>query len=141
MGPEGVFAGMKTRSFVALVALLAAAFAAAPAARAESAGGTYQFSFDDGRAKYVEFDARGLAGGGATGRMYFSDDAVIRHQDVDGVGDPFETYNGFYMSAEFDSMSVSGSRAVIAGTVRDSNIRSLVGRRVLLTVEDNGDNT
>jgi hypothetical protein len=38
-------------------------------------------------------------------------------------------------------MTVSGNTAVISGTVRDSSIGSLIGRRVLLTVEDNGDNT
>ena len=38
-------------------------------------------------------------------------------------------------------MNVNGNQAVIAGTVRDSSITGLIGRRVLLTVEDNGDNT
>jgi hypothetical protein len=130
---------MKTGRIISTLALLALAAFAAPAAPAQSAGGSYQFALADGHAKYVEFDARALSGGGATGRMYFSDDAPAEGQDVDGTGDPVETHNGFYFSAEFDGLLVEGTRAVMSGTVNDSSIRALVGRRVLLTVVDGGD--
>ncbi|HEX8151071.1 MAG TPA: hypothetical protein VF591_28060 [Pyrinomonadaceae bacterium] len=129
---------MKTRRLISTIALL---LAACGAAAAQTAGGSYQFALEDGRTKYVEFDARAQADGAAAGRMFFSDEAPVTDQDVDGVGDPVETYNGFYFSAEFDGMTVSDNRAVISGVVRDSSIRALVGQRVLLTVEDNGDNT
>ena len=132
---------MKTRRLFTTIALLFAALAVAPAAGAQTAGGSYQFALEDGRTKYVEFDARAQAGGGASGRMFFSDDAPVTYQDTDGVGDPVETFQGVYFSAEFDEMTVTENKAVIGGTVRDSNITSLIGRRVLLTVEDNGDNT
>jgi hypothetical protein len=133
--------GMNTRRFVSTIALLCAALTVAPAAAAQTAGGSYQFALEDGRTKYVEFEARAQAGGGASGRLLFSDDAPVTYQDTDGVGDPAEKHPGFYFSAEFDEMQVSDNRAVIGGTVRDSSITSLIGRRVLLTVEDNGDNT
>ncbi|HEX8188528.1 MAG TPA: hypothetical protein VF586_09265 [Pyrinomonadaceae bacterium] len=129
---------MKTRRLISTIALLCLACGAAAA---QTAGGSYQFTLEDGRTKYVEFDARAQSDGGATGRMFFSDDAPLAEQDTDGVGDPVQTYPGFYFSAEFDGMTVSGSQAVISGTVRDSSITGLIGRRVLLTVEDNGDNT
>lgn len=132
---------MKTRRLFTTIALLFAALAVAPAAGAQTAGGSYQFALEDGRAKYVEFDARAQAGGGASGRMFFSDDTPVTYQDTDGVGDPVETFQGVYFSAEFDEMTVMDNKAVVGGTVRDSNITSLIGRRVLLTVEDNGDNT
>ena len=132
---------MKTRRLISTIALLFAALAATPAAAAQTAGGSYQFALEDGRTKYVEFDAQAQTGGGASGRMFFSDDAPVEYQDTDGVGDPVETLPGFYFSAEFDGMQVSDNMAVISGTVRDSSITSLIGRRVLLTVEDNGDNT
>ena len=132
---------MKTRSFISIIALFCLALAVAPAAAAQTAGGSYQFALEDGRTKYVECDASAQAGGGASGRMFFSDDAPLTDQDTDGVGDPVGTHPGFYFSAEFDDMQVSDNKAVISGTVRDSSITSLIGRRVLLTVEDNGDNT
>src|SRR5215207_2038077 len=130
------FLGMKTRRLIAIITLL---LSACGVTAAQTAGGSYQFAPEGGRTKYVEFDALAQAGGGASGRMYFSDDAPVEYQDTDGVGDPVETLPGFYFSAEFDGMQVSDNMAVISGTVRDSSITSIIGRRVLLTVEDNGD--
>jgi hypothetical protein len=129
---------MKTRRLISTTALL---LAACGAAAAQTAGGRYRFAPEDGLTKYVEFEARAQAGGGAEGQMFFSDETHVTHQDVDGVGDPVETHAGFYFRAEFDDMQVSDNKAVMTGTVRDSSITSLIGRRVLLTVEDNGDDT
>jgi len=129
---------MKIRQFISAIALLFTAVAVAPAAAAQTAGGSYQFTLGDRLTKYVEFDAQALAGGGATGRMFFSDESEVACQDVDGVGDPVERHQGFYLSADLDQMSVSGHKAVMSGVVRDASITSLIGQRVLLTVEDNG---
>ena len=129
---------MNTSKFISTIALL---LAACGAAAAQTAGGNYQFSLDDGLTKYVEFSARAQTGGGATGQMFFSDETRVTYQDEDGVGDPRETHAGFYFRAEFDDMHVSDNKAVLTGTVRDASITSLIGRRVLLTVEDNGDNS
>jgi hypothetical protein len=68
---------MKTRRLISTIALL---LAACGAAAAQAAGGTYQFALEDGRTKYVEFDASTQTGGGATGRMFFSDDAPVTYQ-------------------------------------------------------------
>jgi hypothetical protein len=132
------FPRMKISRFISTIALLCAACGAAAA---QTAGGSYRFELEDGRAKYVEFDASAQPSGGAAGRMFFSDDSPVTYQNTDDVGDPGETYAGVYFSAEFDDMRVSDNKAVIIGTVRDSNITGLIGRRVLLTVEDNGDNS
>ena len=129
---------MKTRRLISTIALF---LAACGAAAAQTAGGSYQFALEDGRTKYVEFDARAQSGGGAAGSMFFSDDAPITEQDVDGVGDPVENHPGFYFRAEFEDMLVTDNKAIMTGTVRDSSISSLIGQRVLLTVEDNGDNS
>ena len=129
---------MKIRRFISTIALL---FVACGAAAAQTAGGSYQFALEDGLTKYVEFDASAQTGGGATGAMFFSDETLVTYQDVDGVGDPPETHAGFFFRAEFDDMQVSGNKAVMTGTVRDASITSLIGRRVLLTVEDSGENT
>src|SRR5688572_20085866 len=101
---------MKLRRAISILALLLSGFAALPAAGArageQSAAGTYQFSLADGHAKYMEFDARTREGGGATGQMFFSDEAELTTQDVDGAGDPQESHRGFYLRAEFDGLSV-----------------------------------
>jgi hypothetical protein len=127
---------MNMSRVITILALLLAG--AIPAAAAETARGSYQFTLGDRLTKYVKFDAQALAGGGASGRLFYSDEAELTQQDVDGVGDPEETQKGFYLSADLDGLTVSGNRAVMSGTVREASITSLVGLRVLLTVEDNG---
>ena len=133
---------MRIVRFTLTAALLLCGLAAtALTTRAQTASGTYQFTLVDGYKKYVEFDAHKLADGSTSGSMYFTDDATIVYQDVDGVGDPQEKYAGVYIKADLDGLVVNGNQAVMSGTVRDSSITYLVGLRVLLTVEDNGDNT
>ena len=129
---------MRIARFALTSALL---LAAAGAARAESTRGNYQFVLGDKVVKYVEFDATKLADGSTSGRMFFSDEAVITPQDVDGTGEKSETMNGFNITAELDGLVVDKNRAVMSGTIRQASHTSLLGRRVLLTVEDNGDNT
>jgi hypothetical protein len=136
---------MKITRLATILALFLTGFAAPHTAGAQTGGqsaiGSYRFSLEDGHTKYVEFDAQTQEGGGATGQMFFSDESEVMYQDVDGVGDPEETYRGFYLRAEFDGLSVVNNQAVMSGTVRDSSITYLIGQRVLLTVEDNGDNS
>jgi hypothetical protein len=134
---------MKVRTFATFFALLLLSLATPSLTSAQTANGTYQFSFEDGSTKYVEFDARTEANGSTVGQMYLTDEATVSYQDVDGTGDPAlrESYQGFYVKADFDGMTVNGNQAVMSGTVSDSSIRDLIGQRVLLTVEDNGDNT
>ena len=128
-------------SLLALPLLLAAPLSAGARVGDPLARGSYRFSLGDQYAKYVEFDAQALPRGGATGQLFLSDEAPVTLQDTDGEGTREETYEGFYLSAEFDQMVVVGNQAVISGDVRDSSIPDLVGQRVLLTVEDNGDNS
>jgi len=133
---------MRIARFTILSALFLSGIAAtALTARAESASGTYQFTVDDKAVKYVEFDAQRFADGSVSGSMFLSDEATVVYQDVDGVGDPSEKYAGVYIKADLDGIVVEENQAVMSGTVRDSSIPYLVGLRVLLTVEDNGDNT
>jgi len=133
---------MRIVRFTFLSALLLCSLAAsAITTRAEAASGTYQFTLDDKYTKYVEFDAQKLADGSTTGSLFFSDDETIVYRDVDGDGSPQEKYAGVYIKADLDGIVVEENQAVMSGTVRDSSIPYLVGLRVLLTVEDNGDNT
>jgi hypothetical protein len=132
---------MKSKAFPSMLALLLLGFVAPQIARAQAASGTYKFAFDDGYQKYVEFDAQTLADGSATGSVFISDEATIVYRDVDGTGAPTAKYAGFYFKAEVDGLTVNKNQSVISGTIRDASIRDLIGKRVLLTVEDNGDNT
>lgn len=128
---------MRIIRFASTIALLLTVCAAA---RAQAAKGTYKFTLGDKYIKYVEFDCVALKEGGATGTLLLSDEAPVVYRDVDGDGSPEEKYAGFSISVSFDNMSVVKNQAVMEGVVRDSTIPSLIGLRVLLTVEDNGDN-
>lgn len=136
---------MKVRTFATFFALFLLSLATPSLTSAQTSGqaasGTYQFSFEDGYTKYVEFDARTQANGSTTGSLLLSDEATIVYRDLDGTGDPQVKYPGFYIKANFDGLVVNKNQAVMSGTVNDSSIRDLIGQRVLLTVEDNGDNT
>jgi hypothetical protein len=136
---------MKIKTFALTLALfllsLAAPLLTGAQAAGQAASGTYQFAFEDGYAKYVEFDAKRLADGSATGRMFLSDEATLVYQDLDGTGEPEGKYPGFYIKADFDELAVNNNQAVMSGIIRESSISEFVGQRVLLTVEDNGDNT
>jgi hypothetical protein len=132
---------MKFKAFAAILAFFLLGFAAPQLANAQAAGGTYQFSLDDGYTKYLEFEAVTQSDGSTTGQLTFSDEARIEIQDLDGTGVKEETYPGVFIKADLDGLLVDKNKAVISGTVRDSSVREFIGLRVLLTVEDNGDNT
>lgn len=136
---------MKIKAFASILALFVLSVATSPATSAQTAGqsanGTYQFSLNDGYTKYLEFDAKSQANGSASGQMTLTDEARLTFQDVDGTGAPQDSYPGFYIKADFDGLVVDKNQAVMSGTVRDSSIREFIGQRILLTVEDNGDNT
>jgi hypothetical protein len=127
------------------LAILALAFLtlSATGARAQSASGNWQFTFNDSFLKTSNFDAATQATGGAAGTIFLSDEQPIYNQDVDGTREPGSTdkYNGFSLKADVDGMVVVDNRAVMSATVRDATIPSLIGVRLLLTAEDNGDNT
>lgn len=132
---------MKFRTFATISALLLLSLAAPRLTSAQTASGTYKFVVEGEYTKYLEFDARTNADGTATGTMFYSDEAEIDTQDVDGTGEQPQAYRGFTMNVDLDGLKVNGNQAVMSGTIRDSTIRDFIGQRVLLTVEDNGDNT
>jgi hypothetical protein len=136
---------MKIKAFASILALFLLSFATSQSATAQTAGqaasGTYQFSLEDGYTKYVDFAAKILDDGTTSGQMTLTDEAPLYYQDVDGTGAPEAKYDGVYIKADLDSLVVNRNQAVMSGTIRDSTVRELIGERVLLTVQDNGDNT
>jgi hypothetical protein len=95
---------------------------------------------EDNLTKYVEFSASTDAKGVTTGSMIFNDEAKFPYQDVDGTGGRGDEPIPFSMTVSFDGLTVEKNRALMNGTVRDSNYPSYVGKWVQLVVEDNGTN-
>ena len=106
-----------------------------------SSDGGFRFSVEPNITKVIEYKAVSNREGGASGSMIFSGPAVIPKQDVDGDGntDFSGKLESLDMDVSFDNLVVDKNKAVMSGTVMNSNVREYIGRRVLLTVEDNGD--
>jgi hypothetical protein len=134
---------MRTLRFTSMLALALAIFASAQAANAQSAAaGSYQFTLTgDKYLKTVEFSAQTNADGSATGSIYFTDEAVITIQDVDGTGDKGGRIVGYNIKADVDGLVVDKNQAVLSGIIRSASDSSFLGQHVVLTVVDNGDNT
>jgi len=124
--------------FVIGLVTVYASMAAAAQISGPSASGTYRFVLDDGLSKSVEFTATTDERGVTTGQMTFRDEAPLIEQDVDGVGGHEEGSSEFYMMAILDTLTIDRNRAVMSGTVADSNVQSYIGKWVQLVVEDNG---
>ncbi|HYH85447.1 MAG TPA: hypothetical protein VEX60_08185, partial [Pyrinomonadaceae bacterium] len=82
--------------------LLSGAMAPHASAAGPSTDGSYQFTTGDRYLKYVKFDAQALEGGGATGSIFFSDEAEVAYRDLDAEDSSEETHKGYYLSAEVD---------------------------------------
>jgi hypothetical protein len=132
---------MKTIAYVAVFALFLITLATPWSARARvslpSASGTYRFVLEDELTKQVEFAATWDERGNTTGQLTYTDEARVAEQDAEGnsEGSPAP----FSMTADLDSLTIDGNRALIGGVVRDSSHRSYIGKFVQLVVEDNGD--
>ena len=125
---------------LALLGLPAAAHTASAQTGGQSAFGSIKFASEEGLTKRLEFEASTDGEGRATGRMVFGGPEEIPDQDVDGAGE--KAFSGkiedLYVEAEFDGMTVEGSRAVMSGVVTACAVGEYIGRRILLVVEDNG---
>ncbi|HEU4869855.1 MAG TPA: hypothetical protein VFT08_03320 [Pyrinomonadaceae bacterium] len=104
---------------------------------AGTVGGKFNFIMSDELAKYLEFEATSAERGGATGYMLFTDEAKVVVVDPDGEGDPKEEPVPFFMKAEWDAMTIEKNRALMSGVIKDSSVRSYIGKWVQLVIEDN----
>ena len=102
-----------------------------------SANGTFQISLENGRWRHIEFEARVNPDGNTIGEIAFHDSGTAV---TDGTGsidrDVHEEQPHFYAKAACDCLIVNGVEAVLGGRVTDSSHKNLIGRRVLLTVQD-----
>jgi hypothetical protein len=102
-----------------------------------SASGTYKFVLEDELTKQVEFSATWDEQGTTTGHLTYTDEARISEQDPDEESKGEEP-PPFSITADLDSLTIEGNRAMIGGIVRDSSHRTFIGQWVQLVVEDNG---
>ncbi|HXS00006.1 MAG TPA: hypothetical protein VN724_05530 [Pyrinomonadaceae bacterium] len=130
---KSIIGGFVLTLFVVCLALPGLVHAGA---EGSSATGSFKFVLEDGETRFVEFNATEGADGQATGDMTFSDPVAIPVEDPDSS--ETSTNQGVMVRAKFDCMQVVENKAVIGGEIYDSNVKSNIGQRVLLVVEDNG---
>ena len=125
-------------AFVAALLLVCLALPNLVFAGAEgaTATGSFKFASEDGETKFVEFKATELADGQATGEMTLSDPTALAVDNPDS--EETAKTEGVMVRAKFDCMEAGKNSAVIGGEIYDSNVKSVIGQRILLVVEDNG---
>lgn len=125
-----------------LASALLSLAAPGPNASAQTAGsaaaGDYKFTSAEGLPKSMVFDAKNDGSSVAAGGMSFSGQIVLSQQDAEAMGDPRLSGQiaDFYMKGDFDCLTVSKTRAVMGGVVREASPKHYSGQRVLLVVED-----
>jgi hypothetical protein len=125
---------MKRLVFAVLFIAGLACTLTSPPAKADdsgpSANGDFHFSLDDGSERVIQFNARIHQNGKATGEMTFTNQ-----------GDPADQNSNpsVFVKAGFDCLSINDHRAVMSGVITESNVGDLLGHRVLLVVEDDGE--
>ncbi len=105
-----------------------------------SARGDFRFVVG-GQVHKINFDVNTDKNGHARGQMSYSGLRDLPDQDVDGTGEgaPAGSLAEFSMTASFDCLHVRGKRASMSGKITGSSAREMIGRVLVLTVEDNGD--
>ena len=124
---------MKRAASLSILMLLCAV----PLVAQSSTQGSFNFKGTEGL-QTIEFDA---VGDERSAQGYFTltgPTLVTDGEELDSE-DPKQTIlvKDFGMKVEVDCMSAIGNRVTIGGVVRDSNVRSMIGRVATLTVEDN----
>lgn len=105
-----------------------------------AAQGSFNFKGTEGL-QTIEFDATG-DGRSAQGYFTMAGPTLVSDGELDQE-EPKQTIlvRDFVMKVSVGCMSAVGNRVTMSGTVSDSNVRSMIGRTAMLTVEDNDLNT
>lgn len=101
-----------------------------------SANGGFQFDVGDGVTKSIQFHANVNKDGSTKGAMTFTDPSPIPNP---GGSAASNSLSGVSVKADFDCLVINGNQAVLSGVITDANVGDLVGHRILLVVEDNGE--
>jgi len=121
----------RVASLIVLMGLLAF-----PLVAQTSAQGSFNFKGTEGL-QTINFDALGDERS-AQGSFTVAGPTLVSDGDLD-TEDSKQTIlvPDFTMKVTVDCMSTLGTRVTMGGTVSDSNVRSMIGRVAMLTVEDN----
>ena len=122
---------MKCASLAVLVVLLVSF----PLVAQSSAQGSFNFKGAEGL-QTIEFDALD-DGRSAQGSFTLAGPTLVSDGELDQEDSKTVLVKDFTMKVTVDCMSTLGNRVTIAGIVSDSNVRSMIGRVGMLTVEDN----
>lgn len=127
------------RLIFSVIFLMLLVYSAAPPSSSAGNGrteahGNFEFTLDDGVERSVKFHAKKNNDGSVTGDMTYSDPGEIP-QDEESLGPT----QGVSAKISFDCLKIDGNKAVMSGVVAQSTVGALLGRRVLLVVEDNGE--
>jgi hypothetical protein len=128
---------MTTTTRTRRIILTLSLFCLVPAAFAQTVGGSLRAETGNG-ARTIEFNAT-VQSGRASGDLALTEPLALPDQDVDGAGDPEIKESTLSLSVAVDCLKVQRNRAVLGGQVRESNVQSYAGRRMLLTIEDNAE--
>lgn len=101
-----------------------------------TAQGSFSFKGPAGL-QIIEFDASGDERS-AEGFFTLSGPTLVSDGELEQE-DPKQTVlvKDFAMKVEVDCMSATGTGVTMSGVVRDSNVRSMIGRIAMLTAQDN----
>jgi hypothetical protein len=100
-----------------------------------SASGSFNFKGPEGL-QTVDFDATGDERS-AQGTFTLAGATLVSDGEPDQEDSKTVLVKDFTMKVTVDCMSTAGTRVTIGGIVSDSNVRSMIGRVAMLTVEDN----
>jgi hypothetical protein len=132
---------MKRLGFTSFCALFFLGLMMPPLSVAEgegvSANGIFQISIENGQSQEVQFEARVAKDGNTTGEITFRDTgAVVSTPKSTEDSEVDSALPSFYAKATCDCLVVQGVEAAMSGTVTESSRKNLVGRRVVLVVQD-----
>lgn len=106
-----------------------------PLAAQSSAQGSFNFKGVEGL-QTIEFDAFG-DGRTAQGSFTLAGPTLVSDGELDQEDSKTVLIKDFTMKVAVECMNTIGTRVTMGGTVRDSNVPSMIGRIATLTVEDN----
>lgn len=111
-------------------------FLCSAAAFAQSASGGFRFDTDSGT-QTIEFSAT-TTNGRTSGSLSYSGTVDTPVLDVDGDGTrEGGKFSPWVVKVDVDCMVTSGTRASMSGLIADASDRNVIGRRVIMAVEDN----
>lgn len=101
-----------------------------------AASGSFQFTVAGGQTSNIDFSVTQLRDGTTLGEMTFAQDRPEGSQ-ASPETDQGTSSGRFFLKAQFDCLVISNSKAIISGAVSEASVKSYLGRRVILVVEDN----